>query len=77
MKRKLAFIAAAALLMTAGCGKINDPAAETEENTTVTEAETTTAEETSETAVETTAEPTAAAPRRLRKLPRKTKPQQA
>ena len=62
MKRKLAFIAAAALLMTAGCGKINDPAAETEENTTVTEAETTTAEETSETAVETTAEPTAAAP---------------
>ena len=73
MKRKLAFIAAAALLMTAGCGKINDPAAETEENTTVTEAETTTAEETSETAVETTAEPTAAAPETTSEAPAENK----
>ena len=52
MKKKLAFIAAAALLLSAGCGQINDPAAEADENTTVTEPETTTAEETTEAATE-------------------------
>ena len=62
MKKKLAFIAAAALLLSAGCGQINDPAAEADENTTVTETEITTAEETTEAATEeeTTAATTAA-----------------
>ena len=45
MKKELAFIAAAALLMSAGCGSINTPADEAEENTTVTETETETAAE--------------------------------
>lgn len=45
MNKKLAFIAAAALLMSAGCGKINDPADEAEEITTAAETETETAAE--------------------------------
>ena len=50
MKKKLAFITAAALLMSAGCGRIDDPADEAEELTTVTEAETSTEEDTTESA---------------------------
>ena len=46
MKKKLAFAAAAVLLISVGCGRINDPADEAEENTTVTETETSTEEDT-------------------------------
>jgi hypothetical protein len=46
MKKILAFIAAAELLISAGCGKTADPANEAEENTTVTETETSAEEDT-------------------------------
>lgn len=51
MNRKLAFIAAAVLLMTAGCGNIEE-GGEPEENTTVSDTEISSEEETSETVSE-------------------------